>query len=494
VALVRFSPLARRLSAVGLLAAVVLSGCGLQPVTGARSFEAANLAPPDAWGFIDLTMRPSVAQALYARDVLDLYNGVAAEGSADLHHVPTPSGRTVDLETDLLPRLDGEVAFFVHGPSFDPHASFVAHTNDLDATLRLILDESPSAFTKDARGAVRYEASRGQLLAAGYKGWVVVSDDRATLEQVLDRIDGKLGPTLASQARYQSVVDRLTGDRVGYGYLDLAQLVDRGSGSQARIAESVGARGRVAFSVAFGPGSEPGVRALDMRAEYAPDVPQPVATAASGDALSAMDRLPAGTALALAGPSIGQWLESVASLNEDEVPSEIERFLEAFAGPYAVGVTPAPGDLARSESDLLGGVFFIGQLADKIDPDALRDQGGEILDNADADATWQAQAVADDGWLALNVVPASVGPENVPQEMLASDRHYHWLRPAFDAAATNVYLDLTPVWSMARQSGQAADALSALEPVRVVGASSRSDAGGDTHTRMVVMLAGLTTP
>ena len=53
------------------------------------------------------------------------------------------------------------------------------------------------------------ESSSGPTLIAGYKNWVIYTDSGNLRDQTLDRLDGKGGPSLATDARYHSVVDRL---------------------------------------------------------------------------------------------------------------------------------------------------------------------------------------------------------------------------------------------------------------------------------------------
>src|SRR5215813_5980480 len=118
---------------LGLICALLLSGCSLLPsVSGEPTFQADALVGADAWFFNDITLRPSIQQALRAKDVMDLLDTPAADVGVDLHELPTPSGRIVDFEQDLLPHLDGEVGVALSGSEDDPQTVVVAHTNDID--------------------------------------------------------------------------------------------------------------------------------------------------------------------------------------------------------------------------------------------------------------------------------------------------------------------------------------------------------------------------
>jgi hypothetical protein len=244
------------------VAALLLGGCsGLPAISGAPSFHADTLVGPETWSFTDLTLRPSIQQALYAKDVMDLFVDPASSVGVDLDRLPTPSGRAVNFEKDVLPHLDGEVVVAVSGPSADPRFTVLVHTNDVDHTLRLVAEEAQPVLTRDARGATHYDPHDGPNVMVGYKNWVVFTHSVAERDQILNRIDGKGGPSLATDARYRSVVDRLTGDRLGYGYFDVSAVIEEISNEDARLVDALQARGRVAYSLGFEAGPEAGVRA-----------------------------------------------------------------------------------------------------------------------------------------------------------------------------------------------------------------------------------------
>ena len=465
---------------------VLLLGCSLPSITGQPTFRADALVGADTWSFTDVTLRPSAPQALYARDVLDLFVDPAADAGFDPRELPTPSGRVVDFERDVLPHLDGEVVVALSGPRAEPSVTVLLHTNDVEATLRLLVDERQPVFTRDARGATRYAPGFGTHELAGYKSWVVAAESPAALEQVLERIDGRGAPSLANNARYRSVVDRLTGDRIGFGYVDLTMVLDEVPDEDARVVEALHARGRAAYSLSFEAGPEAGVRALHLRGEYAPDVPRSAGQPVSGDALQAMDRLPRGSLLALAGSSIGTVAESFAALGDDErVPADIGDFLRGFAGPYAFGATP-PATGGGDLSEYLGGFFFLAQLAADADVDLLDAIVAEAADASGELAEWQYEVIVDDGWLALNAVAAPLQLDQLPQDLLAGDPMYQWVRPGFVQNGTNFYLNVDSLAAAAPEELPS----DALGLVRVVGMSAQTDGAGDVHTQLRVLVGG----
>ena len=325
----------------------------------------------------------------------------------------------------MLPHLDGEVAYALSGPVEQLQGVLLVHTNDVESVLRLLADDPAPKFTKDARGATRW--TNGVVLAAGYKNWVVYTNADALLAQTLDRIDGKGGPALATQPRYQSVVARLNGDHLGFGYLDLTPLLQSPTLRDLQAGSTVSAGGRMAYSLAFAAGPEGGQRALDLRTEFISEGPPPPAPADQGDALQAMDRLPAGNAIALAGSSMGQVAQSLDALSADVVPDDALTLAHAFAGPYAFGVSPV-SSTGRDSPSFLASLFFLGQLTPDSDTASVQDLVTSIVGDS---ADWQSQVVTDGDWTAINTVPASIDLDQMQQEVLASDPLYQSIRPAW---------------------------------------------------------------
>jgi hypothetical protein len=486
------------LARLGAVFALVLSGCRALPgVPGAPVFQADALVGADTWSFTDLTLRPSIQQALYTKDVLDTFASVKESGSGDLHQLPTPSGRRIDFERDLLPHLDGELAIGLSGPVTSQYYTFLAHTNDARAILGLLVHDDDPELTPDARGVIRYAPLDGKSVAAGYKNWIIYTDNSDSLDQTLDRIDARGGPSLATEARYRSVIARLPADRLGFGYADTAPiLADGHSASETRVADALHARGRIAYSLAFEAGPEEGVRALRVQSEFVPDELAAPATTPKGDALLAMDRLPLGSMAAYAGSSISQQVDAVAGAmrESDGVPLEVEHLLQSFAGPFAVGLTPPlTGTGGGAPGSMIGGLFFAGQLVPDADAAGVQDPAAALVDTIhrsanDGDA-WQHELLVDDGWVSINAVPASLGLDYIEQRMLADDRQYQWVRPGFVRDGTNFYMNLGGLLSSFQGSVPSTQASAVLSPIRVIGASWLTDGQGDGHGQILVMIA-----
>jgi hypothetical protein len=486
------------LARIGALTALLLGGgcSGLPSIAGPPAFHADALVGPETWSFTDLTLRPSIQQSLYAKDVMDLFVDPARSAGIDLNELPTPSGRTVNFERDVLPHLDGEVVVAVSGPTDDPRVTLLVHTNDIDGTLRLVAEEAQPKLIKDARGATHYDPQDGSNVIVGYKNWVVFTRGAAERDRILDRIDGKGSPGLASDARYRSVVERLTGDRLGYGYFDVSAVIEDIPSEDARLVQALQARGRLAYSLGVGAGPEPKMRALELRMEYIPDDPRPSPVAASGDALNVMDQLPKGSMLAIGGSSIGLYADSVAALGDDErIPAELQTLLQQLAGPYALAVTPPNAAAAGSSdalSDVIGGLFFVAGLVPDADVDFLQSAIETIAEDTAADTdeadSFQHQVFVDNNLLVLNVVPATTDLDALPQDLLASDQVYQSVRSGFSPNGSNVYVNVDAVFAAFARQISSMEELEALTPVRAIGLAAQTAGQGDVHANIRVIV------
>lgn len=494
-----------RLAIALTVAALVLSGCSLLPSITEPKFQGDALVGADTWSFTDMTLRPSLQQALHAKDVMDLLSGPIDDAGADLHHLPTPSGRVVDFEKDVLPHLDGEVAVGLTGTTDDPDFVVLIHTNDVEGMLGLLADDPRPHLTRDSRGVTRIDAASDRADVVGYKNWLVYATTDALRNQTLDRIDGKTEGNLATDSRYRAVVDRLVGDRLGFGYLNVSPLLEKAVTQQRRFATPVlEGRGRMAYAFGFENGPQPDVHVLGVRMEYIPDQPLNLGTrgAAGGDSLQAMDRLPKASILAFAGPDLGMYAETFGALSDDvDLASELDALLDQFTGPYAAGVTrptlkPGAFDDASFDdvfSNLIGGIFFIAKLNPGADTSVLSDAIDEIATSAaegDETQTWQHQVVVDNDWLALNAVPPAVSLENFPQDLLASDKQYQWVRSGFMRTGTNVYLDLGSLRTNLLAGLASDDELGVLVPFKAMGVSSQTDPAGDSHAHLTLLISG----
>jgi hypothetical protein len=180
------------------------------------------------------------------------------------------------------------------------------------------------------------------------------------------------------------------------------------------------------------------------------------------------------------------------------------RFILAhFAGPHAFGVsaptTLAPmsfdedDDISNLIGNFLGGVFVIAKVAPDVDTAELADSFtsllGVVTDDEPTDTTWQAEVAFDQDWLAFNAVPAPALLEDLPEDLLASDKLYQWTRKSFRQNGANLYVSLDAIMSIVASQAPLGDELAALGLFRSIGMSSEVEEGGDVHAHLTVLIA-----
>jgi hypothetical protein len=140
----------------------------------------------------------------------------------------------------------------------------------------------------------------------------------------------------------------------------------------------------------------------------------------------------------------------------------------------------------------LGGLFFVAMLAPEVDADqlgaTLTSIAEEAAAKADDGATWATETVVDNGWLAVNAVPAPASLDQVPEDLLASDPMYQWVRPGFVRDGTNAYVNLVAIETAFAGDLLSNDNLAALSPIQAVGVSGQTDAQGDSHAHIQLLL------
>jgi hypothetical protein len=272
--------------------------------------------------------------------------------------------------------------------------------------------------------------------------------------------------------------------------------MERVSPANAQVVEALqAARGRMAYSFGFDAGPAPGVRSLGMRLEYLPDAMSSRAKAVGGDALEAMDRLPKASMLAVAGSELSSSTDRFPSLATDqELGSTVRALLSAFAGPYGFAVTPPSVQKASGTgqfNQMLGGVFVIAKLAPGADVDELTAAVTTLVEGSglpDASSGWQQESVVDQNWLAVNAVAAPMTLDTFPQDVLASDRVYQWVRPGFVQDGYNLYLNVDALVAVLGIQRPMA-AFFEPNPIRAIGASVQTDQLGASHARIQVLIA-----
>jgi hypothetical protein len=364
---------------LGVLVVVgyVLAG----PYLFSSGFKAAAYFPRDTWMFADMTVRPGLAQLLSSRNLVEAFTSQPGYDKAIRALETTSSGSSVDYEREVLPLIDGEIALGVMGPTTTPEWLAMVHSNDPDKLLRVLAASEKAPEPRDRyKDALYFE--RGQVMTASSqsKGWVVSGLSRSLVEQTLDRLSsGSSSDNLGVTDRYQSVVNRLPGERVGFMYFDSRPVMT--SPDVKKSLSQVGPAfqdyfspltARLAMSLAA---SNDGV---DLRWESIPD--QPLHTnrdLARGDALQAFAAMPSDTLFALGGDSLPSLLAGVdeaastllrSSLGPSAPQFQFNRWL---GGEFAAGIGKGNMRLdARGVTQGTPDVFFVARVKDRTAADA----------------------------------------------------------------------------------------------------------------------------
>ncbi len=479
-----------RLIAALLLLATFVAGCAIAPTAAGSPFQAAAIAPADAWSFSSVTLRPGPAQAILLQRLINAFTSQPGFDTAWASARTTKiDGRQVDLEKDVLPLLDGEIALALRGTSQPIDAILFYHSSAPDKLGALLVEGAPPPV-KGSKGELVWTASSGQAVA--YKGWFVTASPATPAAQLVDLIDGKGGPSLATTDFYRKATSGLPGDRVGYGVIDLQAvapaLVEAAAGTvdPSALDPSALAGARVAYAVVATPDG------LDVRVDVASDNPKPPEPTDHEDLMLVADHLPAQSLVALAGTALHVSDAQVQALQgrvDDERASALLDLLGAASGEFATGAwvsdpTPTAPNFG-----------FRARWTNKLNADA---SGDDVLDAVtrlvggdpfDPVGTFGADVVG--GWL-LAEVPAPAGEDTAP---LSANPRYAALRAVFQDADSLAFVDAEGVRSAYEARLSAAERAAYerstkpwLTPVRAFGASWHTDPAGQAHARLFITI------
>lgn len=97
--------------------------------------------------------------------------------------------------------------------------------------------------------------------------------------------------------------------------------------------------------------------------------------------------------------------------------------------------------------------------------------------------------VVDNDWLAINAVPPTTSLANVPQDLLAADEVYQWVRRGFSQTGTNVYINLEAAEQAFGGALLSSDELAVLARFPAIGISIQMEPRGDAHARLTVLIS-----
>jgi hypothetical protein len=368
----RIWPLALTGAGAGLAALAVVGYVFAAPYLFSSGFHAAQYFPRDTWAYGAMTVRPGFSQLWAGKTLAEAFTSQSGFDSAvRALETSAPTGSNVDYEKELLPLLDGEIAVGTFGSTTQPDGVAMLHSSDPDNLLRVLAASDKSPEPRERYHGALYYLTATNGMAAASKGWVVSGSSRSIVEQALDRLEAGSSDSLLQSNRFQSVVNRLPGDRVGFLYFDTRpimtspaiqqSLAQGGQGLQDYLAPLTA---RVAVSLAAANDG------LDAHWESIPDAPLRASTTfPRGSSISALDRMPSDTLFAVSGDSLPSLLSGLtdalnASLGSSapKIQLQLNRWM---GGEFAAGLTK--GTLHQDQRNLTQGspdMFLLARVKD----------------------------------------------------------------------------------------------------------------------------------
>lgn len=504
-----------------VLAAVAAAGLfAFSSVLFGTGFRAAAFMPRDTWFVAAMTVRPGLVQQMRTTSILEAFTKQPGFADTMLALQSSATRTDVNWEEEVVPLLEGEIAIGVYGPTSDPQGLLFIRSNDPEGLLRLLAvaseEPEPRDRYKDGLYYVTLSGGREIQIIASPKGWIVGGTSRTATEQAYDRLETESGESLATDARYRSVIERLPADRLGYAYWDGRVLftdpITRRSFDllprQVRdYFEPLNARMALSVNTA-----EEGIelqwesipeRATDQRS----DLP-------SGNALSALDRLPSDTLVAIGGHSLPTMLSGLDTAANEYLGSALGPlapriefdFSQWLGGEFALGL--GRGDLRSGTTLGSPDVLFAAKLKDPAaaasDLDAFdfllspknRSVQGYMLKEVATGSVSVTYGVGGD-WLyaAVGATDHLLPAKNGRTDGLTTATNFGLVKRAIREDGFAIYVDLENGRRLMEDLLPASSrfeydekARVLLQPFRALGGSVRTDPNGDVHGSLLIAI------
>ena len=491
-------PPARYAFATLLAATTLSSGCG----GGDRDRPGAGLAelaPPDAPLFAEVTLRPSGEQAEAIASLASRL-GLADPASELAALVDDSLGGAVSYSDDVEPWLGDHAALFIR--SFDssseldlPDFGLLAEAADEEAARALVdraVASRPATTEERAYGGYEY-AFEGDTSGGVVLGMIDDAFFAGTEESFKVAVDAAQGESLAESDEYATALEAIGGEPVATLLVEPSTAIEAAiAAGEIRSADADLIRPLLAGSL-----SEAAVAAVSVAPESAAlelALPTMDADVASSDS-ALIERLPADSWAALGIPDLGPALErTLDRLGKSGLPhaGSIEAAVDERTGlDLSDDVTAWLGDAAAYVAGTDPGTIEAGVRAETSDPDGPEALLGAIRD-LPGGATLEAEVTGDE-----LVVAIGRGAKDLidPPQTLADSEAFaageQTLGGEFEASA---YLDLPALLAVARAAGEPdASAYAAakpyLEQLAYVIAGTRFDDGLGI-SRVAVGVAG----
>ena len=308
-------------------AALIFLAVGCGGDDGSSGSDPAALAPPESPLYIEATVRPegelktnvdSLAQSIAGVD--DLGGLIVSE----LENSARDDDEEFDYAKEVEPWLGekGGLSFRSYdGEDFHGYG-FAVQTTDADATQAFIdhlASESDEPVEKGSYDGVDYtvETEEEEQFVAVVGDFLVVAEDKATLEAIVDASNGE---SLADRDNFGATFDTAPAGSFADIFVDIGGLIDQSGGTidpeAQRFLNSAGINAEDATALAsLIPGSDQ--IEIDISTDLGEDM-------TSVDASSLLGSLPANSFAALTAGDFGARLEeAIDQIDAEGIPGEI---------------------------------------------------------------------------------------------------------------------------------------------------------------------------
>ena len=222
------------------LAVAIAAVAAYMLVPGIRSSEPESTAryfPDDVLVYSWFSLSPGVAQGRHMLDIWGRFQDIPEFRDAVEEFLDEFEDDTgVDFQADVLPWLGPDISFAVLDArdfeSVDAAAMFgvqdhAAASDFLDDWLEYIEDEEGARFEEDSSGGFDIWADGGEeQFYALSNDWLVFATTEDALDEVLDRIAGDGGESLADNPDFEEARSLMWDPRIMSFYADLSTIMD----------------------------------------------------------------------------------------------------------------------------------------------------------------------------------------------------------------------------------------------------------------------------
>lgn len=306
---------------LAISAALLAAGCG---GGGGGGTDPASVMPAGAPFYMDFTVHPEGAAKANIEALAQKVAGVSDLGGlivSELEKSASRQGGELDFGKEVEPWLGKEGGLFLReykGKDFKGYGAAVQVEDEAAARAfveRQLEDEAPQ---RGSYNGVDFEAQPDGTTFGVFDGLIVVAEDEATFESMVDASEGE---NLAGQESFTSALSHAPSTSAADAFIDVGGLIEESGGridaETELFLEALGIEPKEATAVASAiPGSDN--LEIDLSTNLGGDNPP------SGDASELLGALPAGSVGALASAEFGKrFNEAVDQIDRQGIPGKV---------------------------------------------------------------------------------------------------------------------------------------------------------------------------